>query len=55
MKQLTLRLPDDVHARLRDQAEHEHRSMHAEILHLIDQGLARGGTGERPDGQAEQA
>ena len=40
MKQLTLRLPDDVHARLKARAEREHRSMHAELLHLIDQALS---------------
>ena len=41
MKQLTLRLPDNLHALLKDRAAREHRSMHAEILHIIEQGLAR--------------
>lgn len=39
MKQLTLRLPDDVHAALKALAATEHRSIHAEILHLITEAI----------------
>jgi plasmid stability protein len=35
MKQLTLRLPDDLHATLKALAASEHRSLHAEILHIL--------------------
>ena len=49
MKQLTLRLPDDLHARLKRLAEQEHRSLHAQILHLVHQAL---GDPERTDGEA---
>ncbi|MFE4665413.1 Arc family DNA-binding protein [Streptomyces sp. NPDC056716] len=36
MKQITLRLPDDEHARLKALAEREHRSLHAQILHMLN-------------------
>lgn len=39
MRQLTLRLPDDLHARLKDAAEGEHRSMHAEVLRAVERHL----------------
>ncbi|MDQ1028449.1 hypothetical protein QF035_006031 [Streptomyces umbrinus] len=35
MKQITLRLPDELHAWLKDLAEHEHRSLHAQVLHML--------------------
>jgi predicted transcriptional regulator len=38
MKALTLRLPDELHARLVDLAEHERRTLTAQILHLLDEG-----------------
>jgi len=47
MKQLTLRLPDDLHAALKARAEAEHRSMHAELLHLLEQVL-EGGSADFP-------
>lgn len=40
MVKLNLRLPDDLHARLRTQAAADRRSLNAEILHLIEIGLA---------------
>ncbi|MEU9830763.1 Arc family DNA-binding protein [Streptosporangium sp. NPDC048047] len=39
MKQITLRLPDDFHARLKELAEHEHRSLHAQVLHILQQAV----------------
>lgn len=39
MKQLTLRLPDDLHSQLKSLAESERRSLHAEILRLIEEAL----------------
>lgn len=41
MKQLTLRLSDDLHAKLKALAEHEHRSLHGEVLHLIEQAVRK--------------
>jgi len=35
MKQITLRLPDELHAKLKDLAEREHRSLHAQVLHIL--------------------
>jgi len=35
MKQLNVRLPDELHAVLRALAEAEHRSLNAEIVHLL--------------------
>ncbi|MEU8278048.1 Arc family DNA-binding protein [Microbispora bryophytorum] len=43
MKQITLRLPDEFHAQLKDLAEREHRSLHAQVLHLVEKGLAHDG------------
>jgi hypothetical protein len=43
VKQLTLRLPEDLHARLKNLAETERRSLHAEILKLIEEALVRRG------------
>ncbi|GAA2525937.1 Arc family DNA-binding protein [Streptomyces albidoflavus] len=40
MVKLNLRLPDDLHARVRTQAATDRRSLNAEILHLIETGLA---------------
>jgi len=36
MKQLNVRLPDDLHAALQALAEAEHRSLNAEIVHLLE-------------------
>ncbi|MBK3576099.1 Arc family DNA-binding protein [Streptomyces sp. MBT65] len=38
MKQITLRLPDDLHAWLKDLAEREHRSLHSQVLHMLETG-----------------
>lgn len=35
-------LPDDLHARLKQRAEHNHRSMTKEVVHLIETGLGSG-------------
>ncbi|WP_189236746.1 FitA-like ribbon-helix-helix domain-containing protein [Planomonospora parontospora] len=39
MKQITLRLPDDLHAQLKELAKHEHRSLHAQVLHIVQQAV----------------
>ena len=39
MKRLTLRLPDDLHAKVKKLAEKEHRSLHAQILYILEQYL----------------
>jgi predicted transcriptional regulator len=36
---MTVRLPDDIHARLRAQAEHDRRSLHAQLLVYVERGL----------------
>jgi hypothetical protein len=38
---INLRLPADLHARLKDQAAHDRRSLNAEIVWLLDRSLAR--------------
>ncbi|MFI2672205.1 Arc family DNA-binding protein [Streptomyces albidoflavus] len=48
MVKLNLRLPDDLHALVRTQAAADRRSLNAEILHLIEIGLATV-TPETPD------
>ncbi|GAA0897150.1 MULTISPECIES: Arc family DNA-binding protein [Streptomyces violaceusniger group] len=49
MVQLTLRLPDDVHARLTAQAEADRRSLNSEIIHLLEAALtAVGADDESP-------
>ncbi|MER6999157.1 Arc family DNA-binding protein [Streptomyces sp. NPDC000410] len=40
MVQLTLRLPDDIHARLTAQAEADRRSLNSEIVHLLEVALS---------------
>jgi hypothetical protein len=39
MKQLALRLPDDLHAELVDWARRDERSLHAQILWILRQAL----------------
>lgn len=47
MKQMTLRLPDDLHAALKALAESEQRSLHGQIMHLVLRAVAeQGGTSE---------
>jgi hypothetical protein len=36
---INLRLPRDLHARLKDQAAHDRRSLNAEIVWLLDRSL----------------
>ncbi|MEO3792237.1 Arc family DNA-binding protein [Nonomuraea sp. B10E15] len=36
MTRITLRLPDDVHARLVARAETERRSLNSQIVHLLE-------------------
>jgi predicted HicB family RNase H-like nuclease len=47
MKHVNVRMPDDLHVRLAAQAETDRRSLNAEILWLIEQGLQQleGGSG----------
>jgi hypothetical protein len=40
MKQITLRLPDELHAALKAAAGQEHRSVHAQVLTYVERGLA---------------
>lgn len=35
MKQLNVRLPDDLHAALKELAQREHRSLHGQIVHVL--------------------
>lgn len=42
MKQISLRLPDELHARLKAEAERNRRSLHAEILWRLEQGTSAG-------------
>jgi hypothetical protein len=35
MKQISLRLPDDVHAALKELAQREQRSLHGQIVHIL--------------------
>ncbi|MFI6575930.1 FitA-like ribbon-helix-helix domain-containing protein [Nocardiopsis sp. NPDC050513] len=37
MKQISLRLPDELHAALKDLAEQEDRSLHAQIIRILRQ------------------
>ena len=41
MKQLTLRLPDELHEKLRWFAYKERRSQHAIVLELLEKALAK--------------
>ena len=47
MKHVNLRVPDDLHARVKAASDADRRSLNAEILWLIEQGLAlqEGGSG----------
>jgi predicted transcriptional regulator len=54
-KALTLRMSDELHARLVDLAEHERRTLTAQILHMLDEGerVAVAARGDY-DNQAEE-
>ncbi|WP_112469620.1 Arc family DNA-binding protein [Streptomyces triticisoli] len=40
MIKFTLRIPDDLHARLAAQADTDRRSLNSELLHLLEVGLS---------------
>lgn len=48
MRNLNVRLPDELHDRLKAAAERDRRSLNAEILHLLDRALADGEHGQTP-------
>jgi hypothetical protein len=52
MIRFALRLPEDLHTRLTDQAAADRRSINSEILHLLEAALAAVApeTPDRPDG-----
>jgi predicted HicB family RNase H-like nuclease len=39
MKNINLRLDDKLHARVKAQADHDHRSLNQEIIWLLERGL----------------
>ena len=41
VKQISLRLPDDMHERLKATSERDRRSLHAEILWRLERDLKR--------------
>ncbi|WP_131745850.1 Arc family DNA-binding protein [Frankia sp. Cppng1_Ct_nod] len=41
MKNLNVRLPDDLHARLVEAAKEDTRSLNSEIIHLLREALER--------------
>lgn len=41
MRILSLRLPDDIHEKLVKLAQDEHRSLNAQIVHLLGESLKR--------------
>ncbi len=43
MKQMNLRLPDDLHGDLKAEAEEQQRSLHAEILYRLKRSTERSG------------
>jgi len=50
---MTLRLPDDLHARLREAAGRDHRSLNSEITHRLERSFEcdlNGGTPIPPHG-----
>jgi len=49
-KQITLRLPEDMHARLKAAAERNRRSLHAEILWRLEQSEQDARPGQRRAG-----
>ncbi|MGY1498500.1 Arc family DNA-binding protein [Streptomyces sp. QTS52] len=54
MIKFTLRLPEDLHQRLTDQAATDRRSLNSEMLHLLEIGLSAvsSGTPNRPAGDS---
>ena len=49
MKNVNVRIPDELHARIGKAAEHDRRSLNAEILWLIERGLDQAEDGRRAD------
>ncbi|MFD9599281.1 toxin-antitoxin system HicB family antitoxin [Streptomyces sp. NPDC059970] len=47
-KRITLRLPEDLHARLAVHAKRERRSLNSEILILLEIGLGNAGANAEP-------
>lgn len=41
VKQIGLRLPDDLHDQVKEAADRDRRSIHSEVLWLIEQALAQ--------------
>jgi predicted HicB family RNase H-like nuclease len=41
-KQMNLRLPEELHEQLKQAAERNHRSLHAEILHRLEKSEQKG-------------
>lgn len=39
MKRITIRIEDDLHERLRTAAEHDHRSVHGQLLWILERAL----------------
>ena len=54
MVRFSLRLPDDLHARLAARAEADRRSLNAEILVLLEVALAAAKTARRHGGDAPE-
>lgn len=50
--QATLRLPEELHTRLKQLADDERRSLHAEILVLLDEALEARAEAEAERGKA---
>ena len=46
---ISLRLPDDLHQRAKEASERDRRSLHSELLYLIERGLGEVGQGEVHD------
>jgi hypothetical protein len=51
MKRLSLRLPDDLHAALKEVAEEERRSLHSQIIYILETYIEKAETEDRPKGQ----
>ncbi len=47
MAKFTLRLPDDLQERIQTRADREHRSLHAQIIHLLSEAVPPIGAPER--------
>lgn len=52
MRQILLRVPDDVHARLTAQAAHDGRSLNALATEILDASVGRGRLGSLPNRRA---